>query len=50
MGANTYLTERERRILENALARHNGNRSAAGRELGVSPRMMNYRLNRAGLR
>jgi len=40
----------ERRILENALARHNGNRSAAGRELGVSPRMMNYRLNRAGLR
>ena len=39
----------ERRILENALARHDGNRSAAGRELGVSPRMMNYRLNKAGI-
>ena len=39
----------EKRILENALKRHNGNRSAAGRELGVSPRMMNYRLNKAGL-
>ena len=39
----------ERRILEDALARHGGNRSAAGRELGVSPRMMSYRLSKAGL-
>jgi len=39
----------ERQILEDALARHNGNRSAAGRELGVSPRMMSYRLAKAGL-
>ena len=39
----------ERKILENALRRHDGNRAAAGRELGVSPRMMNYRLNKAGL-
>ena len=39
----------ERRILEEALQRHGGNRSAAGRDLGVSPRMMNYRLNKAGL-
>ena len=39
----------ERRVLEDALARHGGNRSAAGRELGVSPRMMTYRLSRAGL-
>ena len=39
----------ERRILEDALARHGGNRSAAGRELGVSPRMMNYRLKRLGI-
>ncbi len=39
----------ERRVLEDALARHGGNRSAAGRELGVSPRMMTYRLNRVGL-
>jgi len=36
----------ERRVLEDALARHGGNRSAAGRELGVSPRMMTYRLSR----
>ena len=43
------LAATERSILEDALRRHNGNRSAAGRELGVSPRMMNYRLNRAGL-
>ena len=39
----------EKRILESALKRHDGNRSAAGRELGVSPRMMNYRLNKAGI-
>lgn len=43
------LTAVERKILENALRRHDGNRAAAGRELGVSPRMMNYRLNKAGL-
>ncbi len=39
----------ERRVLLETLKRHNGNRSAAGRELGVSPRMMNYRLTRAGI-
>ena len=39
----------EKRILEEALRRHDGNRSAAGRELGVSPRMMNYRLNKVGI-
>ena len=39
----------ERRVLTETLKRHNGNRSAAGRELGVSPRMMNYRLTRAGI-
>jgi len=39
----------ERRVLQETLKRHDGNRSAAGRELGVSPRMMNYRLVRAGL-
>jgi len=40
----------EKRVLEDALKRHGGNRSAAGRELGVSPRMMNYRINRAGIK
>ncbi|MCR5413640.1 MAG: sigma 54-interacting transcriptional regulator [Kiritimatiellae bacterium] len=44
------LADVERRILEAALKRHGGNRSAAGRELGVSPRMMTYRLQRAGIR
>ena len=39
----------ERRVLEDALRRHKGNRSAAGRELGVSPRMMTYRLKKAGI-
>ena len=39
----------ERRILEDALVRHGWNRAAAGPELGVSPRMMNYRIARAGL-
>ncbi len=44
------LAAAERRILEETLARHKGNHSAAGRELGVSPRMMSYRLAKAGLR
>ncbi len=39
----------ERRVLESALSRHGGNRSAAGRELGLSPRMMCYRLAKAGI-
>ena len=39
----------ERRVLEDALKRNGGNRSAAGRELGVSPRMMCYKLKKAGL-
>ena len=43
------LASAERHILREALARHGGNRSAAGRELGVSPRMMNYRLAQVGL-
>lgn len=38
------LEDYERKILEDALRRHNGNQSAVGRELGVSPRMMTYRL------
>ena len=43
------MRDYERRILEDAIRRHGGNRSAAGRELGVSPRMMNYRLKKASL-
>ncbi len=43
------LAEYERDIIKEALERHNGNISAAGRELGVSPRMMNYRMNKLGI-
>ena len=43
------LANCEREFLTDAIARNNGNLSAAGRELGLSPRMMNYRMNRLGL-
>ena len=39
----------EREIITEAIKRNNGNLSAAGRDLGVSPRMMNYRMNKLGL-
>ena len=38
----------EKRLLEDALARNGGSHSAAARELGLSPRMMSYRLARSG--
>ncbi|MBQ6471196.1 MAG: sigma 54-interacting transcriptional regulator, partial [Victivallales bacterium] len=44
------VTAASRHILENALKRHNGNQAAAGRELELSPRMMNYHLKKTGLR
>ena len=40
----------EKHIIENALRRNDGNRTAAGRELGLSPRMMNYYINNVGLK
>jgi len=43
------LARCEREYLTDAIARHKGNLSAAGRELGLSPRMMNYRMKRLGL-
>ncbi|MBQ4440023.1 MAG: sigma 54-interacting transcriptional regulator [Kiritimatiellae bacterium] len=36
----------ERKVLNDAIRRHGGNRSAAGRELGVSPRMMAYKVKK----
>ena len=39
----------EKEILTEAIKQNDGNLSAAGRSLGVSPRMMNYRLTRAGI-
>lgn len=38
-----------RQQLEAALKKNGGNKSMAGRELGLSPRMMNYYMNKAGL-
>lgn len=38
-----------RQQLEDALQKHGGSKSQAGRALGLSPRMMNYYLNKAGL-
>ena len=40
----------DKHIIENALRRNDGNRTAAGRELGLSPRMMNYYINKVGLK
>ena len=39
----------ERELITEAIKRHGGNLSAAGRELGVSPRMMNYRMKKLGI-
>ena len=38
-----------RELIVDALKRSNGNLSAAGRALGVSPRMMNYNIKRYGI-
>lgn len=39
----------ERKLIMEAIRRQDGNYSAAGRELGISPRMMNYRMNKLGI-
>lgn len=39
----------ERELLTESLKRHNGNMSAAGRELGLSPRLMHYKVHTLGL-
>lgn len=43
------LSSYERELIVEALKRNNGNMSAAGRELGVSPRMMHYRISKLGI-
>ena len=40
----------ERELIVEAIKRNNENLSAAGRELGISPRMMTYRMHRLGIR
>ena len=44
------LNNYEREIITEAIKRNEGNISAAGRDLGVSPRMMNYRMNKLGIK
>jgi two-component system response regulator PilR (NtrC family) len=44
-----YLDSVERSILEQALARHRFNRTAAGASLGLSLRQMRYRMARLGI-
>jgi Nif-specific regulatory protein len=43
------LQNYEKEILTEAIKQNDGNLSAAGRSLGVSPRMMNYRMNKLGI-
>ena len=40
----------ERETLSETIRRNKGNLSAAGRQLGISPRMMNYRMNEIKLK
>ena len=44
------LANYERELLKQAIERCRGNLSEAGRELGISPRMMNYRMNKLKLK
>ncbi|MCF0223384.1 MAG: sigma-54-dependent Fis family transcriptional regulator [Fibrobacter sp.] len=45
----TLLDSYEREILTEALRRNHGNRSAAGRDLSISPRVMHYKIKRLGI-
>lgn len=43
------MSNYEKELITEAIKRNDGNISAAGRELGISPRMMNYRMNKLGI-
>lgn len=45
----TLIDSYEREIISEALRRHRGNMSAAGRDLDLSPRVMHYKVNRLGI-
>ena len=45
----TLIDSYEREIISEALRRHKGNMSAAGRDLDLSPRVMHYKVNRLGI-
>ncbi len=46
---NTMVVSYERELLVEGLKRNNGNMSAAGRDLGLSPRVMHYKVNQYGI-
>jgi two-component system, NtrC family, response regulator PilR len=49
VGLDDQLAEQQRRVLEAALQRAGGNRTAAARALGLSFRQMRYRLKKLGI-
>ena len=44
------MREYERELITQALKRNKGNCSAAGRELGLSPRMISYRMSKLNIK
>ena len=46
---NTMVASYERELIVEAIKRNNGNMSAAGRDLGLSPRVMHYKVNLYGI-
>lgn len=44
-----HMADLQRSILERALREHHGNRTAAGRRIGLSLRQMRYRMDRLGV-
>ena len=46
---NTLVSSFERELIVEALKRKNGNMSAAARDLGISPRVMHYKINLLGI-
>ena len=45
----TMVDSFERELIVEALKRHNGNMSAAARELDLSARVIHYKINRLGI-
>ncbi len=45
----TLVATFERELIVEALKKHGGNMSAAGRSLGLSPRVMHYKIGRLGI-
>ena len=48
LSLDAQLAAFERRVLEDAIRRHDGSHGAAAKELGISERTMSYRLARTG--